>query len=248
MNILLIDLETAPILADVWSLWNNNVSLNQIRDPGGILSFASKWLGEDEGDIQFFSDHHHGHAMMLEAAHVLLGRADAVVTWNGDKFDLPILNSEFIQAGLRPPAPYASMDLLKTAKRRFRFPSNKLQYVSTALGFKGKVSHEGHELWVKCMNGDEDAWRQMEIYNKQDVQLLDDIYWKFQPWIVGHPSRAALLDSHVCPKCGSEHLQKRGFMLTGQSQYQRYQCQACGGWSRATRRESGVQLREVASA
>lgn len=246
MDTLVLDIETAPILADVWSLWNNNVSLSQIRDPGGILSFASMWLGEDE--VMFFSDHGVGHKEMLRVAHMQLEAADAVVTWNGDKFDLPILNSEFIQAGLKPPAPYASIDLLKTAKRRFRFPSNKLQYVSTALGFKGKVSHEGHELWVKCMNGDEDAWRLMEEYNKQDVLLTGDLYWKFQPWIVGHPSRAALLDSHVCTKCGSEHLQKRGFMLTGQSRYQRYQCQSCGAWSRSTRRESGVQIREVASA
>jgi predicted RNA-binding Zn-ribbon protein involved in translation (DUF1610 family) len=247
LEILLLDIETAPMLADVWSLWNNNVSLNQLRDPGGLLSFASKWLGEDEQDIRFMSDHKNGREMMLGVVHAQLTLADAVVTWNGDKFDLPILNSEFIQAGLKPPAPYASIDLLKTAKKRFRFPSNKLQYVSTALGFKGKVSHEGHDLWVKCMDGDEDAWAQMEVYNRQDVQLLDDLYWKFQPWIMQHPSRAVYADAHVCPKCGSEHLQRRGESRTLQSVFQRYQCQSCGGWSRSTRRESGVQLREVAN-
>lgn len=247
MDILLLDIETAPMLADVWGLFNQNIGLNQLRDGGGLLCFSWKWLGEDAEYIRFMSDHEHGMERMLGVIHAQLAVADAVVTWNGDRFDLPMLNTEFIQAGLKPPAPYTSIDLLKTVKKRFRFPSNKLQYVSTALGFQGKTAHEGHGLWVKCMDGDPEAWKLMEEYNKQDVLLLEDLYWRLQPWIVNHPSRAAEADKHACPKCGSEHLQKRGYALTGQSVYQRYQCQACGAWSRATRRESGVQIREVAN-
>jgi uncharacterized protein len=241
----LLDIETAPMLADVWGLFNQNIGLNQLRDGGGLLCFTSKWLGEDH--VTFRSDHRHGLDEMLRVAHMQLEAADAVVGWNTRRFDLPKFNTEFIQKGLRPPSPYQHIDLLDTAKKRFAFPSNKLQYVSTALGFKGKVSHEGHGLWVKCMEGDEEAWRLMEEYNRQDVQLLEDLYWKFQPWIVNHPSRAAFNDADVCVNCGSEHLQKRGYARTAQSTYQRYQCQACGAWSRSTRRDSGVQVREIAN-
>ena len=80
------------------------------------------------------------------AAHDLLSEADVVVHYNGDKFDLPHLNREFVESGLGPPAPYASIDLLKTVKRKFRFPSNKLDYVVQKLRLGAKVSTGGYDL------------------------------------------------------------------------------------------------------
>src|SRR5579859_6885022 len=112
---------------------------------------------------------------------------------------------------------------------------------------RGKVQHAGHRLWVQCMAGDPAAWKKMETYNKQDVILLDGLYRRLQPWIPGHPSWASFLEEDVCPKCGSPKLQKRGFAYTQQSVFQRYQCQGCGGWSRGTKRETGVTIREVAN-
>ena len=46
-----------------------------------------------------------------------------------------------------------------------RFDSNKLDYVSKYLGIGEKVRHEGHELWVKCMEKDNAAWKRMKEYN-----------------------------------------------------------------------------------
>jgi len=176
----------------------------------------------------------------------MLDQADVVETWNGKRFDVPHLNREFLELGLNPPSPFQQTDLMEVAKKRFRFPSNKLQYVSTALGFHGKVEHEGHTLWVKCMNGDPEAWERMEEYNKQDVWLLEDIHNRFLPWIQQHPSYAVNGD-FVCTRCGSNRLQRRGEARTLQSVYQRYQCLDCGGWSRDTKRQRGAMLREVAA-
>lgn len=247
MRTLLLDIETTPNLAHVWGLWNQNVSLNQLRQSTELLSFAAKWLGEPAKTTVFRSSFHDGRMVMVEAAHELLDQADAVMTYNGKRFDIPHLNREFLEFGCLPPSPYRQIDLCEVAKRQFRFPSNKLQYVSTQLGLRGKVGHEGHELWVKCMAGDPAAWKRMERYNKQDVILLEHLYRKLQPWIPGHPSHAALEGAHVCPRCGSGQLQKRGTALTLQSSYQRYQCKNCGGWSRDTKRLSGVTIREVAN-
>jgi uncharacterized protein len=245
VDILALDIETAFGLGEIWGLFDVNISLTQLAlPPGGLLCFAGQWLGEDSG--HFYSDHVHGHEDMVLAAHDMLDRADAVMTWNGNSFDLPHLNREFLELGLTPPSPYARIDLMRVVKKQFKFPSNKLQYVSTALGFKGKVSHEGHELWQKCMDGDDDAWALMEEYNRQDVQLLIDMYPKLLPWIPNHPSHAIDKGEHVCPRCGSADLQKRGQAVTLQSEFQRYQCQACGGWSRATTTTSRVQIREAA--
>ena len=45
-KVLFYDIETAPILAYVWRLWDNNVGLNQIKSDWHLLSWAAKWLGE----------------------------------------------------------------------------------------------------------------------------------------------------------------------------------------------------------
>jgi predicted RNA-binding Zn-ribbon protein involved in translation (DUF1610 family) len=250
---MLLDIETSPCLADVWGLWNQNVGLNQLRESAELLCFAAKWLGDPARQTRFVSGeydprHPDGQFEMVQAAHDVLDEADAVVTWNGRKFDIPHLNREFLEYGLKPPSPYRQIDMCDAVKRQFRFPSNKLQYVSTQLGLSGKVSHEGHGLWVKVMAGDEPAWKRFERYNKQDVILLDGLYGRLQPWIPGHPSHAAMAGQNSCPKCGSDRLQRRGLAYTLQSAYQRYQCRKCGAWSRSTKRESGTTIREVANA
>jgi len=227
-------------------LWNNNVSLDQLRSSTELICFAAKWLGEPARATRFWSVND-GKQVMVAEAHGLLDEADIICTWNGRKFDIPHLNREFLEGGLKPPSPYRQVDLCEVVKKQFRFPSNKLQYVSTTLGMRGKVQHAGHRLWVQCMAGDPAAWKKMETYNKQDVILLDGLYRRLQPWIPGHPSWASFLEEDVCPKCGSPKLQKRGFAYTQQSVFQRYQCQGCGGWSRGTKRETGVTIREVAN-
>jgi hypothetical protein len=211
-----------------------------------MICFAAKWLGGPKRDIMFCSLTD-GRADMVGVAHTLLDQADVVMTWNGKRFDIPHLNREFIEGGLKPPSPYRQIDLCDVAKRQFRFPSNKLDYVSRALGIGGKVTHEGHGLWVACMEGDPAAWKRMERYNRQDVWLLEGLYGKLQPWIPQHPSRAAEGACFCCPACGSLRLQSRGLAYTLQSAYHRYQCQDCGKWSRSTKRESGTTIREVAS-
>ncbi|NIV35232.1 MAG: hypothetical protein GWN58_38990, partial [Anaerolineae bacterium] len=48
---------------------------------------------------------------MLEGAWELLDEADAVVHYNGKKFDIPTLNREFVKYGFTPPSPYKQIDL-----------------------------------------------------------------------------------------------------------------------------------------
>lgn len=241
MKILLIDIETSPNLAYVWGLWQQNVAISQLVESTEILSFGAKWLGDDV--IRFKSLFHNGKDEMITEAHALLDQADAVMHYNGRRFDVPHLNREFIQLGLLPPSPFKQIDLLETAKRRFRFPSNKLEYVSEALGLEGKVKHEGFELWVKCMAGDEAAWERMYEYNIRDVQLLEDLYFKLLPWIERHPSYGALTGEDVCTNCGSDELNPSDTpAITSTGQYPQYQCGNCGTFVRATKRTDKTNI------
>ena len=173
---------------------------------------------------------------MLKQIHDLLNEADAVVHYNGTKFDIPTLNKEFLLYGMEPPAPYKQIDLLRVARNTFKFPSNKLDYVAQALKLGAKTKHTGHELWIKCMNYDKEAWKMMEEYNKQDVLLLEKVYNKLKPWIKGHANHSIHSDNGlICPNCGSTHWHKRGLYYTSTCTYQRYKCNGCNSWFRGTK-------------
>jgi hypothetical protein len=246
MKILLIDIETAPNLVHVWGLWQQNVGLPQIIDSGYVMCWAAKWLGESEiyyDDIQQSKP-----KTMLKGIHALLNQADAVIHYNGTKFDIPTLNKEFLLYGLPSPSPYKQIDLLKTARQQFRFPSNKLDYVAQALGVGSKTVNRGHQLWIDCMAKDPNAWGEMKAYNINDVIILEAVYGKLIPWIKNHPNQNLYsAGDQVCPNCGGEHLQKRGTSYGISGTYQRYQCKDCGTWSKSAKKnKESVAIRGAA--
>lgn len=229
MKILLLDIETSPNTAYVWGIWQENITLDQIIDTSKVLCWSAKWYGEDE--LIFDSIHKSSHKAMIKRIHKLLCEADAVITYNGAKFDLPILNKEFLLAGLPPPSPYKSIDLYKTTKSKFKFVSNKLDFINKQLGIGAKHKVD-FMTWVKCMQKDSEAWTKMEAYNKNDVVELEKLYNVLLPWIKTHPNHSVHSGDLVCPRCGGYHYQKRGTALTTTGKYTRYQCKDCGHWFR----------------
>jgi predicted PolB exonuclease-like 3'-5' exonuclease len=174
---------------------------------------------------------------MLKSIHNLIEEADVVVHYNGLRFDMPMLNKEFLEAKMQPPSPVKHIDLLRVVKSNFRFVSNKLDYVSQRLGLGKKTAHEGHELWLKVMNNDRAAWKRMEEYNKNDVVLLEKLYDRLKGWVKQHPNHNAYSANTCCPNCGSRKLHKRGEVRSRVSIFQRYQCVDCGAWARAAKSE-----------
>lgn len=239
-RILILDIETSPIKAYVWGLWQQNVGLNQIIEPTHVICFAAKWLG-DPTTMFFRADQED----LPGCAWELLDQADIVITFNGQSFDLPHLSREFLEAGLPPPSPYKQVDLFLASKKMFRFPSNKLEYISQQLLDHGKVRHEGFDLWVKCEHGDEAAWKLMKKYNKRDVTLLEELYEILLPWIPSHPNLAVYQGERVCPACGQDALVVRKYCYTQVSRFVQFRCSACGKYSRKTHRETGADIASV---
>lgn len=249
MKSLLIDIETAYSKVGVFSLWNQNIGINQILENGYTLCWAAKWL--NKRGTMFSSIWGDGREVMIRRVHDLLSEADTVIHQNGERFDVPTLNTEFLLEGLSPPSPFKQIDILKTSRRKFKFPSNKLDYVAKALGFEGKVEHEGFRLWTKCMEGDTSAQRRMMRYNKRDVVVLEEIYNKMLPWIKNHPNVNLFTeqptDDLQCPKCGSDSVQRRGYYYGSVYRYQRFQCNDCGAWSRERLKDSDFDATKILS-
>ena len=232
MRILFLDIETSPNVAHVWGIWQQNVSLNQLLESSYTLCWAAKWQGESE--VLFDSVYQSTPRRMVKGIHRLIEQADMVVHYHGTSFDIPTLNKEYLLHRLPPPSPVKELDLLKVVRGKFRFPSNKLDYVAQRLGLGKKYDHEGHTLWVKCMNDDPQAWAEMEKYNRHDVVLLEKLYGVLLPWMKGHLSHSVFHGAACCPNCGNLPRQKRGYAYTGSGTYQRYQCSTCHSWYRGT--------------
>jgi len=233
-KLLLLDIETLPGTAYVWSLWGENVPLAQLNTPSRVVCWAAKWVGEK--GVMFDAEWEKGHDHMLHGIFTLLSEADAVLTYNGDKFDLPKLMGEFAAAHMGSPGPVTSIDLYKTA-RKLGFISNKLEFVAPHLGVGEKIKTEGFRLWRGVDGGDPKAQSKMMKYNKQDTVLLEQLYLTLRPFIKNHPYLGEG-GSHECPACNSKKVQRRGVRRTKSFFIERLHCQKCGAWTDGVRRKA----------
>lgn len=225
-KLLVLDIETKPILAYAWRMFDEIRSLDQVVDTGGLLCFAAKWLGSSEKI--FYSEWEHGRARMLKAIHALISEADAVITYNGDKFDLPKLQAEFATDAMDCPPPTTSIDVYKTTKT-MGFLSKKLDFVAQALGVGKKVEHEGLTLWLRVLAGDKDARVKMKEYNIGDIDLLEGVYLRVRSYIKNHP-HMGFTPKRECGACGSARVHVSKWRRTKAMRIQQLHCQDCGSY------------------
>ena len=247
VRVLTIDIENAPNLVHTWGLFKQNIGIGQIVKPAYTFGVGYKWY--DEKQAHFLSDHVHGHEDMVKQTHALLDEADLVIGFNHVGFDLPHVNRESVLLGLPPNRPYKNVDLLRVMRKQFRWTSNKLDFVAQELGLGKKTSHTGHDLWVRCMDGDPAAWALMEKYCKQDVYLTEKLYDRVLPWIPNHPHRGVWIgDAWACPNCGTsvDPETPSELAVAHVTAYNSYQCPGCQKWLRGTRvRSEKLKLRGV---
>lgn len=246
-KILCWDIENSPAKGYFWGpTYNTNII--RVIEPSAVICFAAKWLGE--GDVEFWSDFHDGHEVMMDRAWELIHEADALVSYNGVGHDTPHIMTEFKLAGYCPPSPFKEIDLYRVVRKNFKFQQNKLAFVAEQLQIGSKLHNDGLDLWLRCEAGDPDAWADMKEYNIQDTLLLEDAYYDILPWIpqsmIPHAGLYAGLEN-VCGRCGSTDLalDEDKFYGTSVSAFRLFHCQSCGGWSRGKKNVGSVDARAV---
>lgn len=235
-----LDIETCPIKAYVWALFDQNIGINQITEEWSILAWSAKELGTgrtlhfDTGRQRNIRDDR----AILRKLWKLLDHADIIIAQNGQRFDVPAINSRMLMAGMKPYSPIRVIDTLLASKRYFRHTSNKLEWVSKYHSQNPKLTTRkfaGFDLWAQCEKKNPEAWAEMREYNMRDVVATEEYYLKIRPWMTNHPNLGAYVDGeqHNCPNCGSSHVTKQGTNVTQQGRRQQYQCQEveCGRWS-----------------
>lgn len=229
-KVLTLDIETSPALAYVWGLYDQNVSVSQIVAPSRMLCFAGKWLGDKQ--TTFASEYHDGKKAMVQTVWDMLNDADICVGYNHVKFDIPHINREFMLAGLVPPSPVQHIDLLQVMRRNFKMMSNKLGYVTNAVGLDSKLDTGGQTLWNDVMANDPKAWDKFRKYNIQDVVITEQLFELLAPWIKGVHAGLFTGDPSCCYSCGSINLVAHGVTRSKNAAWPLTQCADCGAWNK----------------
>lgn len=242
-KVLILDIETAPLLARVWGTFKQNIGLSMVESDWHILSWAAKWWGEDE---VIYQDQRNAKNIeddkkLLKKIHKLMDEADIVVGHNGKGFDTKKLNARFILNGMEPPSSYRQFDTYLVAKRHFKFTSNKLEYLTDKLCKKyKKLKHgkfPGYELWKETLRDNPEAWNEMEEYNRYDVLSLEELFEIMLPWD-DQINFMVYQDEEKC-SCGSTEFKKNGKYYTNANVYQKYKCKGCGKEYRGKSPEKG---------
>lgn len=161
--------------------------------------------------------------------------ADELVAHNGDNFDEKWIRTRCLIHGIDCPPKLNSYDTLKKARSHFRFNSNRLDYLGRLLFGEGK-SPVGFQDWVDITMKDcETAMNKMVEYCKKDVELLENVFHKLQPYVEHnqHAGAATGYGRFSCPKCGNEkaNYQKKRYTKTGILKHQlRCKEKHCGSY------------------
>ncbi|URC22179.1 DNA-directed DNA polymerase [Serratia phage vB_SmaM-ChuuTotoro] len=233
-KVLILDIETAPLIAHLWSLWQNGIGLNQMQGDWHLLSYAAKWIDSDE---VFYKDQRNKEditddAELLADIWELLNEADFVVGHNIRKFDIKKIKARMLLNGMSPPSTFRQIDTLIIAKSVFAFTSNKLEYLTDKLCKVFKKSKHGkfhgHSLWTECLKGNPEAWLEMESYNKYDILSNQELYETLAPWDARLPN----FDLYTEEVLDNEEWIHDGFHYTNLGKYKRYRHKDTGQYRR----------------
>lgn len=245
-KILFIDIETSPIIAHVWRLFDQNVGLNQIEADWSILSFCAKWKGSEEiiyrdtRDREDFNDD----SALLDDLWTLLNEADFVVGQNSKRFDVKKIFARFVLNGMPKPSTFRQIDTLDIAKRLFGFTSNKLEYMTdklcTVYKKKKHSKFPGHDLWSQCIKGNVEAWEEMQEYNEYDVLSLEELYDIISSWDDKLPNFAVYVDQVL----DMSEWEEDGYHYSNLGKYKRYRNKVTGVQRRSRMNELSKEKRQ----
>lgn len=233
-KVLIFDLETSPLLAQVFGIRDQNIGLNQIQKDWRILTWAAKWLGKDRiytGQAGKKKPYDCDKAIIKELCE-LIEEADVLSGHNIKRFDLKKLNARIIFHELPPLSKKIIDDTLVMARSNFGFTSNKLEYLADYLGVGHKMTDRkfnGHSLWMEYLRGNPEAMREMIKYNAQDVIVTEGCYLKMRPHCkTFDPNLFKDENEPIICVCGSENLHGNGMRTTTTGTFHRLRCADCG--------------------
>lgn len=234
---LFFDIETSPNIGLFWEAgYKKNIDYSNIIQERAIICICYKW--EDEKEVHSLNwDSKQNDKAMLEKFINVANVATELVGHNGDKFDLAWIRTRCLFHSISMFPTYTTIDTLKIARSKFKFNSNRLNYIADFLGIGQKIKTE-FNLWKNILlHKDKKAMEDMIKYCKKDVILLEKVFKALNTHIESKSHYGVLFGQYkgTCPECGSDDLAGAGRRTTASGVVKlRYQCKNCNKYHQKT--------------
>ncbi len=194
-----------------------------------LLTWSAKWWGTKD---KVWSERvsrrevlNRDDKRIVTALGTAIRKADVIVAHNGDRFDFPIVNGRLLLNSLPQIGYKTKIDTLKLSRKNFGFSHHNLDYLGRIFG-EGEKIPTTWELWAACVKGEVPALKEMETYNRNDVGLLDRVFYRMLPYCdrVARLYEAVQQEEDICLYCGSQKKEKRGQYQTQAGTFPKYRC------------------------
>jgi DNA polymerase elongation subunit (family B) len=221
------------VSANVGLFWQSGYKLQigteNIIKERAIICICYKW--EEDKDVYYLHwDRKQDDKKLLQEFIQVANEADELVGHNGDKFDLAWIRTRCLLHRIEMFPQYNTIDTLKIARSKFRFNSNRLDYIGKFLGLGQKI-HTDFNLWKDIMlNNDKLALDKMIDYCIQDVVLLEKVHKELNNHIPSKTHYGVIFGEGrgSCPECGSDELVKNNKRVTASGLVKiQYKCKTC---------------------
>lgn len=230
---LFFDIETSANVVYTWSVgYKLNIGHENIIKERAVICICYKW--EHEKTVHYLKWNKGDDKQMILDFCKIINSADEIVGHNSDKFDTPWFRTRCLFHGVKSLPDFVSVDTLKIARNKFRFNSNRLDYLGKFLGFGGKKDTGGFGLWKAIMEtNDKSAMNLMIKYCQRDVILLEKVYNKLKMYSKTKSSEGINCD---CPNCGEKntYLDKYITLATGKKAVTMVCNKGCGKYFRVS--------------
>jgi DNA polymerase III epsilon subunit-like protein len=236
---LFFDIETSPNIGLFWAAgYKKNISPDNIIKERAIICIAYKWADDDKTYVLTW-DKDQNDKSLLEKFIKIANEADELIGHNGDRFDLAWIRTRCLYHRIPVFPNYTTLDTLKSARSKFYFNSNKLDYIAKFLGVGEKI-HTGYDLWKNIvLNKDAAALKEMSEYCKNDVVILEKVYNELANYLPSKTHHGVAMGGEKCscPECGSMNMaySKKRLSALGTARIQT-QCQDCGKYHTVSER------------
>jgi uncharacterized protein YprB with RNaseH-like and TPR domain len=225
------DIETSPNIGLFWSAgWKQTIDYSNIIKERSIICICYKWEGEKAVRSLTWDSKQNDKKMLAEFVKIA-NTAEELVGHNGDKFDMAWIRTRCLYHRIPMFPTYTTIDTLKVSRSKFRFNSNRLNYIADFLGLGQKRKVE-FNLWKDVLlKNDRKALDTMVKYCKRDVSLLQDVFTELSKHIEPKTHYGVIngKERGTCPECGGDHLvfQRIRVTATGIKRYA-FSCRGCG--------------------
>lgn len=178
---LFIDIETSPNLVFSWGIGNKvTIRHESIVQERAIICICYKW--ENESKVHSLTWDNGDDKEMLKKISKVIDEASYCCAHNGDQYDLKFIRARCFFHDIPCSSKFNSIDTLKLSRKQFMLNSNKLDYISKFLGFKGKTKTD-YDLWKTIvLDNNKTSLNKMVQYCKNDVVELENIFHKIEKY------------------------------------------------------------------